>query len=99
MKQGLNDDVLEAAQGISMSLQGESLKEFLKILVAAVIRDKPANINRHGVGELLFYEAWQADADSTNLISAISELKKEYEWNKQMQVVLDSMEGIVTVPF
>ena len=103
MRQGLSDSVLEAARGITASLHGETLKEFIRILANAMLRDKPVSMEKHAAGRLLYGETWDNGAGSERLpeelLAAISAVKSEYQWNEQMQKVLAGMEGIVEVPF
>ena len=89
--------------GATASLHGETLKEFIKILANAILRDKPVSMEKHAAGRLLYLETWDNGAGSERLpeelLAAISAVKSEYQWNEQMQKVLAGLEGIVEVPF
>jgi hypothetical protein len=103
MKRGLSGSVLEAARGITLSLHGETLNELIRILAAAILRDKPTSMEKHLAGRVLYQETWDNVAGSERvpeeLQAAISAVKAEHKWHEQMQKVLEGMEGIVEVPF
>jgi len=99
MRQGLNEGVLKAAQGITVYLHGESLKEFLKILATSLVRDKTDDIRKHGAAKLLYHEQWEIETSSKELEQTIEQLQEEYKWSEQMKKVLGLMGEVVTIPF
>ena len=100
MRQRMTEEVAEAAQGITEALDERLLKEFLRIISATLVRDRPANIRAHPAATLLDYEAWKTHESSNKLLPIIQELNEEHKWSgEQTKRILEEMEMIVRVPF